>query len=176
MISNEVVRFILYILIDRMSKEEVMKELEKLKDFKVYVFEWDVYVKAEDYREKAIENKNLKAKCDMIELRLSQFKRDNKDLEQENKNLKNELMEDMKTETKLNEEIKKLKSDLAYERTMLDNVKAEYDVLQEEVRKLKSDLWTVIEERDKAFKKIEKLKEELEWYKKQYEHSMWEDS
>ena len=36
------------------------EELEKLKDFKVYVFEWDVYVKAEDYKEIAIENKKLK--------------------------------------------------------------------------------------------------------------------
>jgi len=34
-----------------------------------------------------------------------------KELEEENRNLKNELMEDMKTETKLNEEIKKLKEE-----------------------------------------------------------------
>ena len=40
----------------RMNKEE----LEKLKDFKVYAFEWDVYVKAEDYKKIAIENKKLK--------------------------------------------------------------------------------------------------------------------
>lgn len=50
-----------------MTKEELKEELEKLKDFKVYVFEWDVYVKAEDFRKKAIEcielreeNKKLK--------------------------------------------------------------------------------------------------------------------
>ena len=39
-----------------MTKEEI----EKLKDFKVYVFEWDVYVKAEDYKKIAIENRKLK--------------------------------------------------------------------------------------------------------------------
>lgn len=36
-------------------KKEELKELEKLKDFKLYVLEWDVYVKAEDFRKKAIE-------------------------------------------------------------------------------------------------------------------------
>ena len=45
-----------------MSEEELKKELEKLKDFKLYVFEWDVYVKAEDYKKIAIENKKLKEK------------------------------------------------------------------------------------------------------------------
>lgn len=46
-----------------MTKEE----LEKLKDFKVYVFEWEVYVKAEDYKEKAIENKKLNIKVASLE-------------------------------------------------------------------------------------------------------------
>jgi hypothetical protein len=36
------------------------EEIKKLKDFKVYVFEWEVYVKAEDFKEIAIENKKLK--------------------------------------------------------------------------------------------------------------------
>ena len=36
-----------------------------------------------------------------------------KKLEEENRNLENELMEDMKTESKLNEEIKNLKSELS---------------------------------------------------------------
>ena len=36
-----------------------------------------------------------------------------KKLEEENRNLKNELMEDMKTESKLNEEIRNLKSELS---------------------------------------------------------------
>ena len=46
-----------------MSKEE----LEKLKDFKLYVFEWEVYVKAEDYKKIAIENKNLNIKVASLE-------------------------------------------------------------------------------------------------------------
>ena len=56
---------------------------------------------------------------------------------------------------KLEEENKKLKSDLAFERTMLDNVRAEYKSLQD-VNK--------------------KKEEELSKYMKQYEHSMWEDN
>lgn len=44
----------------------------------------------------------------------------------------------------LEEENKKLKSDLAYERTMLDNVRAEYKSLQNVNAKLK-------EERDKYY-------------------------
>ena len=51
----------------------------------------------------------------------------------------------------LEEENKKLKSDLAYERTMLDNVRAEYKSLQNVNKKLKA---------------------ELREYKKQYQHSM----
>lgn len=46
-----------------MTKEE----LEKLKNFKVYVFEWDVYVKAEDYKEIAIENKELKERINTMQ-------------------------------------------------------------------------------------------------------------
>lgn len=34
--------------------------------------------------------------------------------------------------------------------------------LEEENKKLKSDLWTVIDERDNAFKKIEQLKEDID--------------
>ena len=52
----------------------------------------------------------------------------------------------------LEEENKKLKSDLAFERTMLDNVRAEYKSLQNVIKN---------------------LKEELSKYKKQYQHSMW---
>lgn len=39
----------------------------------------------------------------------------------------------------LEEENKKLKSDLAYERTMLDNVRAEYKSLQNVIKKLKEE-------------------------------------
>ena len=55
------VRLLYYLPMERMNKEELKKELKKLKDFKVYAFEWDIYVKAEDYKEIAIENKKLKA-------------------------------------------------------------------------------------------------------------------
>ena len=40
---------------------------------------------------------------------------------------------------KLEEENKKLKSDLAFERTMLDNVQAEYKSLQKIIKKLKEE-------------------------------------
>ena len=52
-----------------MTKEE-LKELENLKDFKVYVFEWDVYVKAEDFRKKAIECRELIEENDKLQLDL----------------------------------------------------------------------------------------------------------
>lgn len=49
----------------------------------------------------------------------------------------------------LEEENKKLKSDLAFERTMLDNVRAEYKSSQEVIKKLKEK----IERWEKCFKK-----------------------
>ena len=55
-IYMKIVRLLYYLPMERMSEEE----LENLKNFKVYVFEWEVYVKAEDYKEMAIENKKLK--------------------------------------------------------------------------------------------------------------------
>ena len=39
---------------------------EKLKDFKLYTFEWDIYVKAEDYKKIAIENKKLKEELEEV--------------------------------------------------------------------------------------------------------------
>ena len=65
-----------------------------------------------------------------------------------------ETLSRVKENKELREENKKLKSDLAFERTMLDNVKAEY----------KSQVNI-----------IKKLKAELSKYKKQYQHSMWDD-
>lgn len=55
---------------------------------------------------------------------------------------------------RLRKEIKNLKEDLAFKSTMLDNVRAEYESTQNVIKKMKA---------------------ELERYKKQYEHSMWED-
>jgi len=46
----------------------------------------------------------------------------------------------------LEEENKKLKSDLAFERTMLDNVKAEYKSLQDIIKKLNEENETLKEE------------------------------
>ena len=68
---------------ERMSEEELKKELEKLKDFKVYVFEWEVYVKAEDYKKIAIENKKLKEKVRFLEECLDRKEKVNKSLREE---------------------------------------------------------------------------------------------
>ena len=49
-------------------------------------------------------------------------------------------LQELRNENKrLEEENKKLKSDLAFERTMLDNVKAEYKSLQDINKKLKEE-------------------------------------
>jgi hypothetical protein len=48
-----------------------------------------------------------------------------------------EVVDELK---KLKEENKKLKSDLAFERTMLDNVRAEYKSLQNVNKKMKEEL------------------------------------
>ena len=72
-------------------------------------------------------------------------------VEEENKKLKKyydrdkeELMESCywlaRENDELKEENKKLKSDLAFERTMLDNVRAEYKSLQNVIKKLKEEL------------------------------------
>lgn len=55
--------------------------------------------------------------------------------------------------TQLEEENKKLKSDLAFERTMLDNVRAEYKSLQNVIKKLKEELkwWKDLVHKAKEF-------------------------
>ena len=60
-----------------------------------------------------------------------------KKLEEENRNLKNELMEDMKTESKLNEEIRSLKSELSKFR---DSFKKYRDYEKEELAESCYDL------------------------------------
>ena len=70
---------------------------EKLKDFKLYTFEWGVYVKAEDYKKIAIENKKLKSDVEDMDKALLQHI-----------NAVSELQEKIK---KLNEENKKLKEE-----------------------------------------------------------------
>ena len=61
----------------------------------------------------------------------------------------------------LEEENKKLKSDLAYERTMLDNVKAEYKSLQNVIKKLKEKVRFLEECLDRKEKLNEKYRKEL---------------
>ena len=55
---------------------------------------------------------------------------------------------------RLRKDIKNLKEDSAFKSTMLDNVRAEYESTQNVIKKMKA---------------------ELERYKKQYEHTMWEN-
>lgn len=61
-----------------------------------------------------------------------------KDLTQQYVEQLENMVKDLREEKlELEEENKKLKSDLAYERTMLDNVRAEYKSLQSVIKKLK---------------------------------------
>ena len=89
------------------------------------------------------------------------------ELEEENKKLKKEceendyLVEDnarwMKKCEEKTMEIKKLKSDLAFERTMLDNVRAEYKSLQNVIKNLKERidvLYEFIERNDKLVDEV----------------------
>ena len=66
----------------------------------------------------------------------------------------------------LEEENKNLKSDLAFERTMLDNVRAEYKSLQNVIKKLKAEN-----------EYLHKLLPEADWYiiEKQLEQRLWND-
>ena len=119
------------------------------------------------------------------------------ELEEENRKLKKEceendyLVEDnarwMKKCAEKTMEIKKLKSDLAYERTMLDNVRAEYKSLQNVKEKLNIKVASLEWEIKWLNYTIEKLREELSAYDreyfdedkkaseiyKEYQHSMW---
>ena len=94
------------------EKSELEKELEKLKDFKVYVFEWELYVKAEDYKEKAIENKKLNIKVASLEWEIKWLNSVIEKLKEENQTL--ELWLDRKE--KLNEKYRKeIKSTYVYD-------------------------------------------------------------
>ena len=77
---------LLYYLPMEMAKEEV----EKLKDFKVYAFEWDMYVKAEDYKKIAIENKKLRDYADNLDSENDNQAIEIEELKKENKKLKKE--------------------------------------------------------------------------------------
>ena len=77
---------------ERMTKEELVK----LKDFKLYVFEWEVYVKAEDYKEKAIENKELNEKVRFLEECLDRKEKLNEKYRKELEELKSTYVYDAK--------------------------------------------------------------------------------
>ena len=64
------------------------------------------------------------------------------------------------------EENKKLKSDLAFKNTMLDNVKAEYDSLQNVNKKLNEELDFQKQQNLILINKSERLTRELEELKK----------
>ena len=77
------------------------------------------------------------------------------------KEITNNQLENIVLFDKLEQENKNLKSDLAYERTMLDNVKAEYDVLQEINEKLNERIKELEERLDNKEKVNKQLREEL---------------
>lgn len=64
----------------------------------------------------------------------------------------------------LEEENRKLKSDLAFERTMLDNVRAEYKSLQNVIKKLKEEVRFLEECLDRKEKLNEKYRKEIDTY------------
>ena len=98
-----------------MSEEELKKELEKLKDFKVYVFEWEVYVKAEDYKEKAIENKKLNIKVASLEWEIKWLNSVIEKLKEENQTLELWLDRKEKLNEEYRKEIEELKSTYVYD-------------------------------------------------------------
>lgn len=63
----------------------------------------------------------------------------------------------------LKEENKKLKSDLAFERVMLDNVKAEYKSLQNVIKKLKEEIKDHQLYEEKLEHRIIEFEELLHW-------------
>ena len=94
------------------------------------------------------------------------------DKEEEIKKLKSDLSlvikerdDNIKQNKKLSEKNGQLKSDLAYERTMLDNVKAEYDSLQNVIKELKERIRFLEQCLDNKEKVNISLREELQRYK-----------
>lgn len=127
------------------------KELEKLKDFKVYTFEWDVYVKAEDYKEIAIENKKLKENSLLWQATMEELNNRVAELEEENETLKDNVeflhscLDDrdksiaiMQEEIKnLNEENDRLKNNAMEDMRVQTKLEEEIKILKEENEKLK---------------------------------------
>ena len=101
--------------------------------------------------------------------RLEELEEENKKLNEEIENHKQNIMQDeLEIIPKLEEENKKLKSDLAYERTMLDNVRAEYKSLQNVIKNLKEKVRFLEECLDRKEKLNEKYRKEIEELKSTY--------
>lgn len=118
----------------------------------------DLDLKNYKIRIKDLEEENKKLKDNNYN-ELQRLWLENYELREENKKLKNELMEDMKTETKLNEEIKKLKSReeklIAYYKWYVDkehNLTEVEDIITENI-KLKEKL-NKLEDVKKLLRKI----------------------
>ena len=69
----------------------------------------------------------------------SVYREDIRKLEEENNNLKNELMEDMKTETKLNERIRFLEQCLDNKEKVNISLREENKKLEERIEELETD-------------------------------------
>ncbi len=125
-------------------------------NWKEYYSQWDVYKAIEEENKKLkadtehtikfnnkiigklkLENDKLKVIIKNNELEQKADWKHIEELEEENRNLKNELMEDMKTETKLNERIRFLEQ-------CLDNKEKVNISLREENKKLKEEIWKFI--------------------------------
>ena len=65
------------------------EEIERIKNFKIYTFEWDVYVKAEDYHKKVEENKLLKMSLEEKDENCYWLRKENDELKEENEKLAN---------------------------------------------------------------------------------------
>jgi chromosome segregation ATPase len=120
----------------------------------------------------------LKESCDIKDAACVRYQKRIAELEEENKKLRKEceendyLVEDnarwMKKCEEKTMEIKKLKSDLAFERTMLDNVRAEYESLQNVIKNLKEEVRFLEGCLDRKEKLNEKYRKEIEELKSTY--------
>jgi len=69
--------------------------------------------------------------------------------------------------TELEQENKKLKSDLAFNRTMLDNVSAEYESSQDVIKKLKEKIRFLEQCLDNKEEVNKQLRKDIKWYEKE---------
>ena len=120
-----------------MEKRKEKSELERLRDFKLYVFEWEIYVKAEDYKEIAIENKKLNIKVASLEWEIKWL---------------NSVID------KLHNEIEEQEAEWGWLFDEIDYRKRECKTLKEKVRFLEECLDRKEKLNEKYRKEIEELK------------------